>query len=460
MTGLYERLLAFKLDERGREAGMRLSYAELLCAGVTSVVDLSAPFGDWFGVMRAAGLRVWCGPVFASARWVLEAPQRMRWDFDAGMGRTGFARAQEVMAEAERDPSGRLTGIVFPAQIETVDEDLLRESIAFAESTGRPFTTHIAQSVVEVREIVSRHGETVITRNSYGALCLNTPNALFADVDYALTASCSLGRCPRNTSIIFSGCKSVSSATRILLVPICPKGSSMALLARWSHCLHEFPIAPRFRGSKIACVACGATGGCVGGEAGRDRTSGGAHASPRHCATGQSRRHHLRLVAGCGPQPRRVLPLRPPPPLELRCQRTTQPPLAPRRAPMRRSGAAGSGARRVNLASSATTCDPPMRLCHRTSTCTGELLAHRSAAGERCGGPRWLRASGFVFRECAAAALARTACAHVAAHPLPTRASVHLAQAPGDGGFDLRGCEQRGRAACRRRRWCRCRCCA
>jgi hypothetical protein len=33
-------------------------------------------------------------------------------------------------------------------------------------------------------EVVARHGDTVITRNSYGALCLNTPNALFADVDF------------------------------------------------------------------------------------------------------------------------------------------------------------------------------------------------------------------------------------------------------------------------------------
>ncbi len=32
-------------------------------------------------------------------------------------------------------------------------------------------------------EIVARHGDVVITRNSYGALCLNTPNVLFADVD-------------------------------------------------------------------------------------------------------------------------------------------------------------------------------------------------------------------------------------------------------------------------------------
>lgn len=32
-------------------------------------------------------------------------------------------------------------------------------------------------------EILSRHGGTIITRNSYGAQCLNTPNVLFADVD-------------------------------------------------------------------------------------------------------------------------------------------------------------------------------------------------------------------------------------------------------------------------------------
>lgn len=37
---------------------------------------------------------------------------------------------------------------------------------------------------VPIREqIVARHGDVVITRNSYGALCLNTPDVLFADVD-------------------------------------------------------------------------------------------------------------------------------------------------------------------------------------------------------------------------------------------------------------------------------------
>ncbi len=34
-------------------------------------------------------------------------------------------------------------------------------------------------------EVLERHGEEVITRNSYGAQCLNSPRVLFADVDHA-----------------------------------------------------------------------------------------------------------------------------------------------------------------------------------------------------------------------------------------------------------------------------------
>ncbi|MEP6723604.1 MAG: hypothetical protein ABJA77_19340 [Variovorax sp.] len=33
-------------------------------------------------------------------------------------------------------------------------------------------------------EIVARQGDTVVTRNGYGALCLNTPDVLFVDIDF------------------------------------------------------------------------------------------------------------------------------------------------------------------------------------------------------------------------------------------------------------------------------------
>jgi hypothetical protein len=41
-----------------------------------------------------------------------------------------------------------------------------------------------AEGVPIREEIVSRHGEAVVTRNAYGARCLNTPDVLFADVDF------------------------------------------------------------------------------------------------------------------------------------------------------------------------------------------------------------------------------------------------------------------------------------
>lgn len=162
MTGLFERSQAFNLDAAGRAAAQKLAYAELIAGGVTSLVDLSAHFPGWLETMRDSGMRVWVGPGYASAKWGMAAPQTVTWNWDEAGGRSGFQRAQSIIAEAEADPSGRLSGIVFPAQIDTVDEGLFRDSIAWAQETKRPFTTHIAQAVVEVREMIRRHNTTPI----------------------------------------------------------------------------------------------------------------------------------------------------------------------------------------------------------------------------------------------------------------------------------------------------------
>jgi len=162
MSGLFERLQAFRIDQEGQAAGMLLAYAEMMSAGVTTVVDLSQPFPEWLGIMRRSGLRVWAGPGFADAHWGMAAPQTVTWMWNRENGRTQFEAAKAVMKEAEDDPSGRLHGIVFPAQIDTVDEEMLREAAAHAGESGRPFTTHIAQAVVEVREMIRRHGTTPI----------------------------------------------------------------------------------------------------------------------------------------------------------------------------------------------------------------------------------------------------------------------------------------------------------
>jgi hypothetical protein len=46
-----------------------------------------------------------------------------------------------------------------------------------------------AEGVPIREEIVERDGDMVITRNGYGALCLNTPNVFFADIDFSAKPS-------------------------------------------------------------------------------------------------------------------------------------------------------------------------------------------------------------------------------------------------------------------------------
>ncbi len=41
-----------------------------------------------------------------------------------------------------------------------------------------------AEGVPIREEVIARHGDHVITRNSYGAQCLNTPDVAFADIDF------------------------------------------------------------------------------------------------------------------------------------------------------------------------------------------------------------------------------------------------------------------------------------
>jgi hypothetical protein len=43
-----------------------------------------------------------------------------------------------------------------------------------------------AEGVPIREELVDRHGDSAITRTGYGALCLNTPDVLFADIDFAV----------------------------------------------------------------------------------------------------------------------------------------------------------------------------------------------------------------------------------------------------------------------------------
>lgn len=69
------------------------------------------------------------------------------------------------------------------------------ERIASGEKLPRhePKVAYNGADGVPIREeVLARHGDIVITRNTYGASCLNTPDVLFADIDLPETSAVSL----------------------------------------------------------------------------------------------------------------------------------------------------------------------------------------------------------------------------------------------------------------------------
>jgi cytosine/adenosine deaminase-related metal-dependent hydrolase len=162
MTGLYERVAAFRLDEEGRQAAAEVAYSEMLSSGVTSLLDLSPPFPGWIDLLARSGLRGFVAPGYASARWRLENSYEVQFEWDEPGGRRGLEQAERLIREVEAHPCARLSGVVYPMQIDACTEDLLRESIALSGRTGRPLVTHAAQSVPEFQLMVRRHGTTPI----------------------------------------------------------------------------------------------------------------------------------------------------------------------------------------------------------------------------------------------------------------------------------------------------------
>jgi cytosine/adenosine deaminase-related metal-dependent hydrolase len=163
MTGLYERSQAYSVtDDAGRKASATVAYGELLKSGVTSLVDITAPWEGWAELMAQSGLRGFIAPGYASARWKLENDHELKFAWDEARGRAGLETALRLVDDVAKHPSGRLSGIVSPMQIDTCTAELLRDSHGAARDRGIPFTVHVSQSVVEVQEMIRRHGRTPI----------------------------------------------------------------------------------------------------------------------------------------------------------------------------------------------------------------------------------------------------------------------------------------------------------
>lgn len=157
---LYELSGLIEPDPAAIAASAQMTLAELLRSGVTTVVDLSAPWEGWLDLLARSGLRAYAGPGFRQARWDASSGRRLEYVWDRAGGRQRFERALEIVDAAIAHPSGRLGAVIAPAQIDTCDEALLREAHAAAAARDIPLTLHAAQTMVEFDELMRRHGQS------------------------------------------------------------------------------------------------------------------------------------------------------------------------------------------------------------------------------------------------------------------------------------------------------------
>ena len=161
-SSLYEFMPIFRAGEDAVPDCARVALSELLLSGVTTVADLSVPYDGWLDLLAESGLRAVVAPMFRSARWYTKNGHVVEYEWDEAGGEKAMAEALRLVDRAAQHECGRLSGMVIPAQIDTVSPGLMRESQQEAKARNLPWQIHAAQSVVEFHEITRRHGLTPI----------------------------------------------------------------------------------------------------------------------------------------------------------------------------------------------------------------------------------------------------------------------------------------------------------
>jgi cytosine/adenosine deaminase-related metal-dependent hydrolase len=143
-------------------AANEVAMAELLMSGVTTIADLGVPYEGWVDTLASTGIRAVIAPMYRSAKWVVRTGHSVEYEWDEKGGERAMREALDLIDRVNQHPSGRITGMVSPAQVDTCTKALLLDSLAEARRRGLPVTLHCSQAVWEFLEMTRRHGKTPV----------------------------------------------------------------------------------------------------------------------------------------------------------------------------------------------------------------------------------------------------------------------------------------------------------
>ncbi|MFO7483722.1 amidohydrolase family protein, partial [Oceanibaculum nanhaiense] len=150
------------LSAEGLRAATRMAISELLLSATTTVVDLAIPYEGWLDTLAETGIRAVAAPMYRSAAWVARTGHTVEYDWDEKAGRKAMEAAFRTMDLAVQHPSGRLSAMISPAQVDTCSIEMLRDSADLARERNWPITLHTGQCVWDHLEITRRHGLTPV----------------------------------------------------------------------------------------------------------------------------------------------------------------------------------------------------------------------------------------------------------------------------------------------------------
>ena len=157
-SGLTEQAGGATAQLRANKASTQNAIAELLKSGCTTVTDLAVAYDGWLDILASTGIRAVAAPMYRDAKWTVPTGHRLDYVWDLEKGPRDFATALDAVDAAQRHPSGRLSGMLAPMQVDTCSPELMRDSLAAARERGLKTTVHCSQHIPEFQEIVRRHG--------------------------------------------------------------------------------------------------------------------------------------------------------------------------------------------------------------------------------------------------------------------------------------------------------------
>ncbi len=139
------------------------SAAEMLKTGITTAVELNRQNADMaMEIIGKSGMRGYVVPAFKSAVWYTPDGKKVhyKWDEEGGMKELEFAI--DFIEKVKGKYDGRIDSMLSPYQIDTCTPELFAAAKEASERLGVRLQVHAAQSLVEFREIMERHGMTPI----------------------------------------------------------------------------------------------------------------------------------------------------------------------------------------------------------------------------------------------------------------------------------------------------------